>query len=117
MGTDKSREKPNNKLDNQLDIQEDRNDSVQSEIGMDFSCVKKDIESEEPKEDIIDKILRATVAGIASVFASAVIAGFAEVATGWSIAFGSLPMIAITAVLFMPWYWALTRMGFFRSKD
>jgi len=117
MSAEKSREKPENKLDNHLDTQADTDDLLQSEIGKDFICVKKNIESEEPKEDIVDKILRATVAGIASVFTSAVIAGFAEVATGWSIGFGSLPMIGITAVCFMPWYWALARMGFFRSKD
>ncbi|MCG2589672.1 hypothetical protein [Rhodohalobacter sulfatireducens] len=73
-------------------------------------------ESETPKEDIIDKLLRGILAFFGAIFFGAVISGIMEVAQGWQITFGSLPMITITAILYYPTYKALTWMGFFRQR-
>ena len=72
--------------------------------------------SQSPKEDIVDKLLRGFLAFFLAVFISAVIAGMLEAVQGWEIVFGSLPMIAITALLYYPSYKVLTLMGFFRKK-
>jgi len=69
-----------------------------------------------PKDDIIDRFFRAVVSFLAAVFSSAVVAGFLDIATGWDINFGSLPMIAITAGFFFLWYPILTWLGFFRDS-
>lgn len=73
-------------------------------------------EAELPKEDIVDKLLRGFVAFFLAVFISAVVAGMIEVAQGWEISFGSLPMIAGTTILYYPIYKILTRLGFFRQN-
>ncbi|MCH8569387.1 MAG: hypothetical protein LAT67_14020 [Balneolales bacterium] len=69
-----------------------------------------------PEEDIIDIGLRGFSALVLSVFISAIIAGMLEVAQGWDIAFGSLPMIALSVVIFYPTYKIMGWLGFFKPK-
>lgn len=68
------------------------------------------------KEDIIDKFFRGLMALFSSAFTCGIIVGILEVPLNWEISAGSLPMIAITAFLYYPWYKILTVLGFFRQR-
>lgn len=70
-----------------------------------------------PDQDIIGVTLRGVTAIFMAIFFGAVISGLLEASQGWEITFGSLPMIAITSVLYYPSYKILTRMGFFRKNS
>lgn len=91
---------------------------IQQETGTDIGTNPNQVEAatDMPKDDFIDRFFRGVVSFGAAVFSSAVLAGFLDIATGWDINFGSLPMIAITAVLFFLWYPILTWLGFFRDS-
>ena len=102
-----------NALDESADYEIER-DSVERPINEEISME----ENEETSEgDVIGVLLRGLIAFFTAIFLSAVVSGLLEAAQGWEITFGSLPMIALTSLLYYPSYKVLKRLGFFRKKS
>lgn len=117
MPKEKANQKSKSRLENALESEE-RLASQREKIvdpvtdqNTDNSTTEK-----EPKEDIVDKILRGLIAAGAAVFTTAVIAGMLE-ASGHveEIVFGSFFMIFMTLLLYLPFYKLFTWFGFFRQ--
>ncbi|NBC27765.1 MAG: hypothetical protein GVY08_12955 [Bacteroidetes bacterium] len=104
-------------LDNALDS-ENHPESHKKEFSEQPTYQKRDgskIESQ-PKDDIIDRLFRGTLAAAVAVFLSGLIAGFTE-ASGQvnDIAFDNYAVVIMTLLLYYPLYKLFTWAGFFRQ--
>ena len=125
MDKSKSSESSQRGIDNHLDNQPQENFSDSSQKNNPLSSYKsngtaaKNTPEEKPQEtsdeDIIDRILRSLLTLFAAAFSSGIAAGILEAVMGWNITFASLPMLAITAALFYPYYKLFSWLGFFKN--